>query len=82
MNKEQFYKALNNIVDSERLTNEETYIINDYVGYLETENKKINKAIEYIENELSEECGNVCGSDLPYYVIDELLDILKGSDKE
>ena len=44
--------------------------------------KRIDKAIEYIENELSEECGNVCGSDLPYYVIDELLDILKGSDKE
>ena len=39
---------------------------------------KINEAIEYIESELS--CTGCCvsGSDLPYDVIEELLNILKG----
>ena len=76
MNKEQFYKALNNIVDSERLTNEETYIINDYVGYLEMENKKIDKAIKYIENDTFK-CKNQ-EEQLKYD--SDLLNILKGSD--
>lgn len=44
--KEQFYKTLNNIVGAERLTNEETYIINDYVSDLEA---KIREAIEWVE---------------------------------
>ena len=59
-----------------------TFIIqkSGYGRYVDELERRIDKAIEYIENELSEECGNVSGSDLPYYVIDELLDILKGSD--
>lgn len=47
------------------------------------QSKIIDKAIEYIENELSENgSGNVSGSDLPHYVIEELEDILKGDSNE
>lgn len=41
---------------------------------------RIDKAIEYIENEFDEVGCCVSGSDLPYSYIDELLDILKGKD--
>lgn len=44
--------------------------------------QRLDKAIKYIENEFDEVGCCVSGSDLPYSYIEELLDILKGSDKE
>ena len=44
--------------------------------------ERIDKAIEYIEKEFEEVGCCVSGSDLPYSYIEELLDILKGSDEE
>lgn len=43
-------------------------------------NNIIKEAIEYIEKEFEEVGCRVSGSDLPYSYIDELLNILKGSE--
>ena len=83
-------KTLNTLVD--RLENEnETYNINqkdlqqqiDYLMFCcKQKQARLNKAIDYIEKEFQEVGCCVDGSDLPYSYIAELLDILKGSDKE
>lgn len=43
---------------------------------------RINRAIEYIEDNFYEVGGEVGGSDLPYQPIQDLLDILKGENNE
>ena len=55
--KSEFYKTLNNIVADDRLSNEEIYIINDYLGRLEAtikeleqENKQLKEEIENIKD--------------------------------
>ena len=51
--KEKFYKILNPLVANNRIDDEEAYIINNYVGYLEMENKNqkeiLDKIKEYAE---------------------------------
>ena len=66
--KSEFYKTLNNIVGNDRLSNEEIYIINDYLGRLEAtikelqqENKQLKedfavlKKIQMISNDILNE---------------------------
>lgn len=51
--KEKFYKILNPLVANNRIDYEEAYIINNYVSYLEMENKSqkeiLDKIKEYAE---------------------------------
>ena len=56
--------------------------IKELYDIIKEKQSRINKAIEYIEKEFDEVGCCVSGSDLPYSYIEELLDILKGSDKE
>lgn len=55
MKRETFYKTLNAIVGAERLNDEEAYIINDYVGDLEYQNKQKDHIIFDLEEWLEEE---------------------------
>ena len=81
-----FYETLNTIVGTNRVDNQEAYIINDYIGRLEAtikdEQQRIHKAIEYIEN-----CQlGVDAMDRPYMLLDQdegkdLLDILRGNNE-
>ena len=57
--KSEFYKTLNNIVGDDRLSNEEIYIINDYLGRLEAtineeqqENKQLTRDKNIMQNYL------------------------------
>ena len=51
-----------------------------YEYQIEELQQRIDKAIEYIENEFYEVGGCVGGSDLPYQPIQNLLDILRGEE--
>lgn len=79
---ETINKMLKEIEESEEKEGFKWSNLEQVFEIINIQHSRITKAIEYIENELDEECGCVSGSDLPYYVIDKLLDILKGSDKE
>lgn len=48
--KDEFYRTLNKIVGAERLSNEETYIINDYVSRLEATHREEQKEIERLNS--------------------------------
>lgn len=82
-------KTLNILVDTLKNENE-TYNYNqkdlqDQIDYLmycaKRKQERINKAIEYLEK--SDDNENSCGDyDIEYHFKKELLDILKGSDKE
>lgn len=54
-------------------------ILDNYVCFLE---KRINKAIEYIKEDLYEVGGNVHGSDLPFSALEPLLEILGDKENE
>ena len=52
--KDEFYRILNEIVGAERLSNEETYVINDYVSRLEATHREEQKEIQKLTAESTE----------------------------
>lgn len=48
--KEKFYKTLNPLVSNNRIDNEDAYIINNYVSYLEMENKNQKEILDKIKD--------------------------------
>ena len=71
--KKIFYKTLNNIVATNRIDNEEAYIINNYVSGLEN---IIKEAREYVHWRLDDK------QDMYITQMRELLEILDKADKE
>ena len=76
--KKHFYKTLNNIVATNRVDNEEAYIINDYIGGLEMQLQQKENIIKEVREfaklrkERYERQENVVGQE----VIISLLNIL------
>ena len=72
--------------DVDIITQDELNILWNYITNLQQEKEdyksKVEKAIEYINEEF--DCTGVCisGSDLPYSYIEDLLNILQGENNE
>ena len=93
--KSEFYKTLNNIVGNDRLSNEEIYIINDYLGRLEAtikelqqENKQLKEDIETfkltitIQQQMIDELIGKIDKAIEYINSLEFLELMNSANKE